>query len=83
VVEVEHFGGGVEVGVVVDQGDSVFAGEDGGEQVGDADGAVPAGAGQLALDVEDPLPVAVLGGQVFIRKGENSDHHDTCGVHRP
>jgi hypothetical protein len=66
VVEVDHLGGRVEVGVVVHDGQPVFAGDDGGEEVGDAEGAVPAGAGKRMLGVEGALPVLVVGGDVLV-----------------
>ena len=64
--EVDDAGGGVEVGVVVHEREAVFRGEYGGEQVGEADGAVPASAGECTLRIESPVPVFVVGGQVLI-----------------
>jgi len=65
-LEVDHFGGDVEVGVVVDEGELVLAGQDCGEQVGHADGPVPAGSGQSELGVERLLPVPGLDAQVLV-----------------
>lgn len=56
-LEVDHFGGCIEVCVVVHDGEAVFSGEDRGEQVSDADGAgrsgVAAGDGGEADDEGD------------------------------
>jgi hypothetical protein len=58
VLEVDHVGGGVDVGVLVHECAAVLRGEDRGAQIGDADGAVPAGAGELTLGVDGSLPVS-------------------------
>ena len=68
-LEADDLGGGLEVGVVVHEGEPVFGCEYRGEQVGDADGAVPDCAGQFPLRGEGLLPVLVIGGQVFVGLG--------------
>ena len=57
----EHFGGDVEVGVIVHQSEPVLAGEYCAEQVGDPNGAMPAGPGEEALGVEGRVPMPIVG----------------------
>ena len=65
-LEVDYLGCDVEIGVVVDEGELMLAGQYRGEQVGNPDGPVPAGSGQSELGVERLLPVPGLDAQVLV-----------------
>jgi hypothetical protein len=61
--------GNVEVGVIVHNGEIVLGRNDGCEQVGHSDCAMTPSPGQRALRGERPLPMLVIGREVFV-----SDH---------
>jgi hypothetical protein len=61
VVELNRVESRLEVGVVMEEREAVSGGQDRGEQVGDADGAVSAGSGEFALCAECALPMLVVG----------------------
>ncbi|MEI2774799.1 MAG: hypothetical protein V9G19_02285 [Tetrasphaera sp.] len=74
-------GRGLEIRVVVKQGERVLVREDGGEEIGDADRPVTAVVGERLLQVEGPLPMVIAQRKVFVRG--SAAFPDTLGLFRP
>ena len=73
-LEREHFGGELEVGVVVHDRHLVLSCQDSRQQVSDAYRSMPPGSSQDSLRVECVLPVDVVSRQVLVGFAAVSAH---------
>src|SRR3954471_4794114 len=67
VLELEHLGSYLEVGVVVHDRRPVLGREYRRQEIDDAPRSMSSGASQEALRIEGPLPMAIVGAQVLVR----------------